>query len=357
MSQIKCPYCSHSNTGQIPFCTECGKVLPVGDEMEVMAETIGASFAFKWVLVGAGIIFILSTLSIFLFKYSGMDLSFMRAPESSRLDEPGIIGLTPEWVLSPSDEPMSLSIRTMGNEEFIGAAATAVKICGKTVPVIHNETMVRRPVSSKVLGIDFIRYKVLPEETVSFKPPVCEKEGFYTVEVKFENGKVLDKDRGVFYSSISSPWYLFYTETGLDVLGKYLKSDIKKPIDLVDEFKDKMKLPIEDLIKRLNSITKEEKRMQMLSFPFWGLFILEMLAFFVGGLISSRLSPGITIKESLAAGVFVMIFLVLRNVFFFGSNGSYMVFLLLIMFPLYTAIATLGGYLGEMWQGVLPSKK
>lgn len=357
MSQKKCPYCDHTNTGDFPFCAECGKVLPMGDELEVMAETIGSSFAFKWVLVGAAVIFVLSSLAIFSFKFLGMDLSFMRSKESARLDEAGLIGLSPEWVLTPSEEVVMVSIRTMGDENYIAAAATAVKICGKTVPVLHNESAKRVPSRNKYLGAEFYRYRVNAEEVIAFKPPVCEKDGFYSVEVKFENGKVLSKDKGVFYTSIMRPWYLFYTETGLEVLGKYLKSTSQKPEDLVDEFKESMKLPIEDLIKRLNSIDNEEERMRMLSFPFWGLFLLEMLAFFVGGLISSRLSPGITIKESLTAGVVVMIFIVFRNVLFFGTGMSYMVFLLLIMFPLYTSIAAIGGYFGEMWQGVLPASR
>lgn len=357
MSQKKCPYCDHTNTGDFPFCAECGKVLPMGDELEVMAETIGSSFAFKWVLVGAAVIFVLSSLSIFTLKFLGMDLSFMKSKESARLDEPGLIGLSPDWVLTPSEEIVTVSIRTMGNENYIAAAATAVKICGKTVPVIHSENAKRVPSRMKYLGNEFFRYRVNAEEVVAFKPPVCENEGFYSVEVKFENGKVLSKEKGVFYTNITKPWYLFYTETGLEVLGKYLKTSTQKPEDLVDEFKESIKLPIEDLIKRLNAIDDEEDRMRMLSVSFWGLFLLEMFAFFIGGLISSRLSPGITIKESLTAGVFVMIFIVFRNIIFFGTGMSYMVLLLLIMFPLYTSVAALGGYVGEMWQGVLPASR
>ncbi len=337
MSRIKCPYCEHLNTGQIPFCTECGKVLPLGDELEVMAETIGSSFAVKWVFVGAAIILALSTLTIFTFKAIGMDLSFMQPKESARLDDPGITSLSPEYVISPSEDPVSLDIRTMGNEQYSAAAARVVKICGETVPVMTKGAAVKA------------------EESVSFVPPPCKKEGFYDVELKFESGLTLRRTRGIYYTRVSNLWYLFYTQGGHAVLGSVLGDQKKSPEELIDKYHDKLKNPTDDIIKRLNSIMKEDARMAMLSIDFWGLFLLELLSFFLGGLIASRLSPGITIKEALVAGVLVVIFLVVRNVLFFGAGGSYMVFQLLIMFPTYASIATFGGFLGEKWQGVLPS--
>ncbi|MBU1537136.1 hypothetical protein KKF84_17560 [Myxococcota bacterium] len=355
MSRIKCPYCEHLNTGQIPFCTECGKVLPLGDEMEVMAETIGSNFALKWVFVGAAIILVLSSLAIFSFKAAGMDLSFMVSKESARLDDPGITTLTPEFVISPSEDPVSLDLRTMGNEKYSAAAARAVKICGETVPVITKGAAVKVPIDRNLLGITFVVYNIKAEESVSFVPPPCKKEGFYDVELKFESGLTLKRSRGIYYTHVSNLWYLFYTQGGLGVLGSVLSDKAKTPEELIDKYHDKLKSPTDDIIKRLNSIIKEDARMAMLSFDFWGLFLLELLAFFIGGLVASRLSPGITIKESLVAGVMVVILLVIRNVLFFGAGGSYMVFQLLIMFPTYASIATFGGYMGEKWQGVLPS--
>ena len=35
MSQIQCPFCNHANSGSIPFCSECGRVLPMGDEAQI----------------------------------------------------------------------------------------------------------------------------------------------------------------------------------------------------------------------------------------------------------------------------------------------------------------------------------
>ncbi|MGM0597316.1 MAG: zinc ribbon domain-containing protein [Myxococcota bacterium] len=354
MSKIKCPYCGNSNSGHIPFCSECGKVLPMGDEREVMAETIGANFGLKWVLVGAFIIFVLSTISIFTIRYMGYDMNFMRPEKRERLEDPGITGLSPDGILVPSDESITIGIRTLGQRKFLGNKASSVKICGEIVPVKQNAISKVKPERKNILGIEITKFQVPNEDSVSIVPPDCDTKGFKDVEVRFESGRSLIREDGIYYASIKNPWFLFYTEDGLPVVPKLLAhSDKMKPIMLADKYRDNIRVPLSHLVKQLRVIKKENKRMQMLSFAFWGLFIFEMLAFLIGGMVSAKLSPGITIKESLTAGVFVVIFLVLRNVFFFGAGGSYMVFQLLIMFPVYTSVAALGGYLGEKWQGVL----
>ncbi len=356
MSQIQCPFCNHSNNGRIPFCSECGRVLPMGDEIQVMAETIGSSFEIKWAMVGLIVIFFLSTASIFSFKFLGFDLSFMVTPEPARLDDPGIMGLSPEWVLAPVDEPVQVTIRTMGVESLTAVHAVTVKACGQVVPVNRGQV---QPLKAEVLnpfGIPMPRMKINPEDSLFFTPPPCSKEGFHDVEVRFENGTILKKPNGIFYTDVTKPWFLFYTETGLDVLERLLSNPKASPEELVYALKNYFRTPAEDALRTLESIQKEQERMKMLSIGFWGLFLLEAFAFLFGGLIASRLSPGITIKESMAAGVLVVILLVIRNILFFSAGGSYLVFQLLIMFPTFVGMSTLGGYLGEKWQGVLPGK-
>ena len=357
MSKIKCPYCEHMNNGQMPFCANCGRVLPMGDERQVMAETIGASFEFKWVLVGIFVIFILSSAVIFSFKAMGVDLSFMQKPEGVRLDEPGITDITPAWTMPYADSPITIGIRTRGKKEYTASHAVAVKYCDKSTPIISSKVSSIKPVKLNVLGIPFTIFKVPQEEAVKFIPPKCEKEGFYNIKVKFDNGKYLKKQNAIYVADINHPWYLLYTEQGLDVLEKVLNSKLTKTEDLVDNFKEAFAVPTEDIIKLYNKILKEKESMKMLSFGFWGLFILELLAFLIGGMISSRLSPGITIKESLLAGILTVILIVLRNTFLFGAGGSFMIFQLLIMATSYTAAAAMGGYLGEKWQGTLIKKK
>ncbi len=356
MSQIQCPFCNHANSGSIPFCSECGRVLPMGDEEQVMAETIGANFEFKWAMVGMIVIFVLSSVTIFSFKYLGADLSFMQAGEVVRLDAPGITGLSPEWVLAPVDEPVQVGIRTMGQEALMAPHAVTVKVCGQVVPVIKGSAAPLKAEVLTPLGIPMPRLRIPAEDSVHFMPPACDREGFHDVEVRFENGTVLRKTMGLFYVPITKPWFLFYTETGLDLLEKLLSNAQAKPEELVYVFKTQFRTPVEDAIKTLSGIFKEEDRMKMLTLSFWGLFLLEALAFLLGGLVASRLSPGITIKESMAAGVLVVVLLIFRNVLFFGASGSYMVFQLLILFPTYASMATLGGYLGEKWQGQLERK-
>lgn len=356
MSQIQCPFCNHANSGSIPFCSECGRVLPMGDEEQVMAETIGANFEFKWALVGMVVTFVLSSVTAFTFKFMGIDFSFMKSEEPVRLDAPGITALTPEWVLAPVDEPVQIGIRTMGIEALTASHAVTVKVCGQVVPVIKSAAAPLKAEILTPLGISMARLKIPAEDSVPFMPPECTKDGFYDVEVRFENGTVLRKSMGLFYTQVTKPWFLFYTEAGLDLLEKILSNAQAKPEELVYVFKTQFRTPSEDAIKIMSGIFKEENQMKMLSFAFWGLFLLEALAFLLGGLVAARLSPGITIKESLTAGVLVVILLIFRNMFFFGASGSYMVFQLLIMFPTYASLATLGGYLGEKWQGQLDRK-
>jgi len=356
MSQIQCPFCNHANSGSIPFCSECGRVLPMGDEAQVMAETIGSSFEMKWAFVGMIIIFLLSSATIFGFKFIGMDLTFMQTPESARLDAPGIASLSPEWVLAPVDEPVQISVRTMGYEALTAPHAVTIKVCGQVVPVMKQAAA---PLKAEVLmpfGVPMNRIKIPAEDNVAFMPPACPREGFHDLEVRFENGQTLRKPMALFFTDVHKPWFLFYTETGLDVLEKLLSNPKASPEQLVYAFKNNFTTPAEDAIKIIGSIEKEDERMKMLSLAFWGLFFLEALAFFIGGLVSSRLSPGITIKESMTAGVLVVILLIVRNVLFFGAGGNYMVFQLLIMFPTYASMASLGGYMGEKWQGLLQKK-
>ncbi|PKN21264.1 MAG: hypothetical protein CVU65_17195 [Deltaproteobacteria bacterium HGW-Deltaproteobacteria-22] len=357
MSQIQCPFCNHANTGAIPFCSECGRVLPMGDEAQVMAETIGSSFELKWALVGMVVIFVLSSITIFGFRFLGMDLSFMRAPEPARLDAPGLIGLSPDWVLAPVDEPVQVGIRTLGVEALTAPHAVTVKVCGQVVPVIRTAAGPLKAETLMPFGVPMKRLRIPAEDNIYFAPPQCSREGFYDVEVRFENGTTLRKQRGLFYTEVTRPWFLFYTETGLDVLEKILSNAQASPEQLVYAFKNNFRTPTEDAVKTISSILQEEEKMKMLSIGFWGLFLLEALSFFLGGMIASRLSPGITIKESMTAGVLVVFLLIARNMLFFGATGmSYLVFQLLIMFPTYASMAAFGGYMGEKWQGLLQKK-
>lgn len=53
MSARKCSSCGHTTKSEVPFCSNCGALFPVGDEQELMRQAIGASFDLKWVIIGA----------------------------------------------------------------------------------------------------------------------------------------------------------------------------------------------------------------------------------------------------------------------------------------------------------------
>ncbi len=59
MSARKCSSCGHTTKSEVPFCSNCGALFPIGDEQKLMREVIGASFDLKWVIVGALVILVL----------------------------------------------------------------------------------------------------------------------------------------------------------------------------------------------------------------------------------------------------------------------------------------------------------
>lgn len=352
MSKIKCPYCGAENSGEFPFCKECGRVLPMGDEYEVMAESVGAVFEWRWVIIAATVTIVLTSLVVLAYSWFGWDLSFMKAPRSMRIDEPQVTSVTPEWVLTPAPNEMLLTINTRGKSDYTPEHAVAAIICGKTVKVLPHGNARIRPDKFSLLGVDFIRYRIPQDGDVLVEEvPACKKEGFHDVAVKFENGRKLYKYDAVYISPVNKPWYAFYMD--LSALKGYFNDDNLKPIELAMASTEEMKPVLDELVKTLRNLAKEKEQMKLLSLAFWGLFLFELLSFFLGGFVAARLSPGISIKEALAAGMIAAVIMIFRNIYFFHAGGSYMIFQLLIMFPLYTAVSSFGGYMGEKFQGTV----
>lgn len=85
---------------------------------------------------------------------------------------------------------------------------------------------------------------------------------------------------------------------------------------------------------------------------FWIMLGLSLVVYFLGGMLTGRLSPGITMKEPATAGIFAGIgyFLFLL---FIGGDFSVVIFSSIIGVPAFAGAAYVGGWVGEKWQGTL----
>jgi hypothetical protein len=85
---------------------------------------------------------------------------------------------------------------------------------------------------------------------------------------------------------------------------------------------------------------------------FWIMLGLSLFIYFLGGMLTGRLSPGITMKEPATAGIFAgiayFIFLV-----FIGGDFSVVIFSSIIGVPAFAGAAYVGGWVGEKWQGTI----
>ena len=85
---------------------------------------------------------------------------------------------------------------------------------------------------------------------------------------------------------------------------------------------------------------------------FWIMLAISFVLYFVGGMFTGRLSPGITMKEpataGIVAGLLYFAFLVL-----IGADFGVVIFSSLIGVPMFAGAAFVGGWAGEKWQGTI----
>ncbi len=85
---------------------------------------------------------------------------------------------------------------------------------------------------------------------------------------------------------------------------------------------------------------------------FWIMLVISLVLYFLGGMFTGRLSPGITMKEPAVAGglagILYFIFLVV-----IGADFTVVIFSALIGVPLFAGAAYFGGWVGEKWQGTI----
>ncbi|MCD6498367.1 MAG: hypothetical protein J7M25_08745 [Deltaproteobacteria bacterium] len=85
---------------------------------------------------------------------------------------------------------------------------------------------------------------------------------------------------------------------------------------------------------------------------FWIMLAISLVVYFLGGMFTGRLSPGITMKEPATAGIFAgIIYFVF--LFMIGADFSVVIFSSIIGVPAFAGAAFFGGWVGEKWQGTI----
>ncbi len=101
------------------------------------------------------------------------------------------------------------------------------------------------------------------------------------------------------------------------------------------------------------SIEKKTKRDDPTNhLGFWMMLAISVLIYFLGGMFTGRLSPGITMKEPATAGLFsgVVYFIFLLTI---GAEFSVIIFSGAIGLVAFAGASYFGGWVGEKWQGTI----
>ncbi len=96
MSARKCSSCGHTTKSEVPFCSNCGALFPVGDEQELMRQAIGASFDLKWVIIGALVALVLQ-LGLLVGLWSVMGKRILVGEKGRSLLEVNLNSISPQW--------------------------------------------------------------------------------------------------------------------------------------------------------------------------------------------------------------------------------------------------------------------
>jgi hypothetical protein len=99
----------------MPLCTKCGAPLPVEDEAQLIRETVGASYDFKWVVVGGVIILVLQAITIVvIWQIAGK--KFLTGPPRRSLLEASVESVEPNYGQYESSEEVKITIKLDKNK-------------------------------------------------------------------------------------------------------------------------------------------------------------------------------------------------------------------------------------------------
>ncbi len=124
MSVRKCSSCGQTTKGEVPFCSNCGALFPVGNEQELMRQAVGYSFDLKWVLLGALVAAVLQ-FGLLGVLWSVWGDKILVGEEGRSLLEVNLNSISPGW--GPNTGSTRVTLRIKPDNEGIN---TATKVVG-----------------------------------------------------------------------------------------------------------------------------------------------------------------------------------------------------------------------------------
>ncbi|MDY0004286.1 MAG: hypothetical protein RBU30_23500, partial [Polyangia bacterium] len=125
MSVRRCSACGKTTKGEVPFCSSCGALFPVGDESELMRQAVGYSFDIKWVLVGTLIALVLQ-LGLVGGLWSLWGNKILVGERGRSLLEVNLDSISPQWGPNTGGTRVVLGIKP--DSKGVNTALTAVGV-------------------------------------------------------------------------------------------------------------------------------------------------------------------------------------------------------------------------------------
>ncbi len=466
-SQRKCPKCNYINKQEMPVCTKCGSPLPPVDEAELMRQTMGASYDFKWVVVGAIIILVLQFGSIaMIWALAGKE--FLVGEPRRSLLEASIESINDDYGHHEQSNEIRINIKVDRNRENTASKVTEIhfgdkkaepyiheklkrtqeecaeyckegkeaaaadaacdKTCGNASRLLRDGQQCEKQCREKCDGectpeklltlspedkvfcescpeklsearkqaeecnrcerrVEYLQYQARRcsdcDRTLANLKKDAEKckpsgEGCFsrTDYDKREELALLRKQKPERQKDEKGPDFRQRVEEWENSIGR-IERDIfaaeqrvayvynppaEKPMSvpvrvLFASGYDIVRSPGYFYLKDASSGRPQVDRKATRDNPtrhagFWIMLAISIVIYFLGGMFTGRLSPGITMKEPATAGVFsgLVYFLFLMVI---GADFSVIIFSAAIGIAAFAGAAYIGGWVGEKWQGTI----
>lgn len=125
MSARKCSSCGDTTKSSVPFCSNCGALFPVGDEQEIMRQAIGASFDFKWVIIGALVALVLQV-GLLGGLWSVWGKKILVGEKGRSLLEVNLNAVSPGWGVNTGGSRLRLTIKP--DNDGVNTAQTVMSV-------------------------------------------------------------------------------------------------------------------------------------------------------------------------------------------------------------------------------------
>ncbi len=125
MSARKCSSCGQTTKSEVPFCSNCGALFPVGDEEEIMRQAIGASFDLKWVIIGALVAVVLQ-LGLLGGLWSVWGKKILVGEKGRSLLEVNLDSISPGWGVNTGKTRVRLTVKP--DNDGVNTAQTVMSV-------------------------------------------------------------------------------------------------------------------------------------------------------------------------------------------------------------------------------------